>query len=99
MGVILATIECKTVTRFAGVARFGPEPAAWRASSGSGARQGWPALHSSELAAIAFCRLLGEPMIFDPWHRTSAPRGGPYPEWEWDTKIAELQPRLNLPGY
>jgi hypothetical protein len=49
----------------------------------------------SELAANAICRLLAEPIMFDPWKRAAAPRGGPYPEWaEWDRKIAALQERL-----
>jgi hypothetical protein len=50
----------------------------------------------SELAANAICRLIGEPMLFDPWKRAKAPKDGPYPEWrEWDRKIAELRTRLD----
>lgn len=50
----------------------------------------------SELAANAICRLIGEPMLFDPWKRAKAPKDGPYPEWiEWDRKIAELRARLD----
>lgn len=50
----------------------------------------------SELAANAICRLLGEPMMFDPYSRSKAPSGGPYPEWaEWDKQLAALQQRLD----
>ena len=50
----------------------------------------------SDLAANAICLLVGEPILFDPWKRAKAPKGGPYPEWiEWDRKIAELRTRLD----
>lgn len=49
----------------------------------------------SELAANTICVLLGERIMFDPWKRAKAPKGGPYPEWrEWDVKIAALKERL-----
>jgi hypothetical protein len=50
----------------------------------------------SELAANAICRLIGEPILFDPRKRAKAPKGGPYPEWiEWDAKVAALRARLD----
>jgi hypothetical protein len=52
----------------------------------------------SELAANAICRLLGEPILFDPWKRTRAVplSGGRYAEWtEWDRKIAALKLRID----
>jgi hypothetical protein len=54
----------------------------------------------SELAANAICRLLGEPIMFNPWQRARAPAGGPYPEWvEWDAKLADLRARLARLGF
>lgn len=50
----------------------------------------------SELAANGILRLLGEPILFDPWKRAVATGIAPYPEWaEWDRKIATLQQRLD----
>jgi hypothetical protein len=52
----------------------------------------------SELAANAICRILDEPILFDPWRRARVDRAAtaPYPEWaEWDNKIATLKQRLD----
>jgi hypothetical protein len=50
----------------------------------------------SEVAANGILKLLGDPILVEPWLRARAPSGGPYPEWaEWDSKIAALQQRLD----
>ena len=71
------------------------DPAA-RVADGEGRPVARAAVGLASGLIASICRLLGEPILFDPWKRGKAPRGGPFPEWiEWDRKIAELRTQLD----